>query len=147
MSSDYDRELAAYTHRLRASIEWTIDSGGTAYLYTSVHVEVDSLLDIVESPGGLSVYHLAEFGAQGWESVGVVPRTYSGSSVYKSKNKRTGGPLGGGYTMQQVSLSGNVVGAYVILRLPITFETRQARDGLIDEIAKRNFEAEFGPRA
>ena len=142
----YDEVLAQYTKKIVSGIDRITEQGGTAYLYSQVHLDVDSSINSVEDAEGLDLTQLSGAGAVGWEVVGVVPRTYSGSESYRSKNRRTGGPLGMGYTEQKVSLSGNVVGAYAILKLPITRESREWFHDLILATCERNFVKARGPR-
>jgi hypothetical protein len=144
--ADYNSKVDAYVSRVTTSIDSVLAAGGTAYLYASTYLDVDALFEDIKGPEGLSLAGLGSWGASGWEVVGVVPRTYSGSKTYVAKNKVTATSWGGGSTVQQMSLSGNVIGAYSLLRLPITTSTRSLYDEEIRKVSTRNIVNELGPR-
>lgn len=124
---NYDQEISSYVHQAMENIKNTLAGEDVAYLYKSVHVPVDSLIDEVSAERGLDLSDVTMAGSVGWEVVGVVPRTYSGSQSYVARRKMTGSSFGGGSTLQQLSLSGNIIGVYLIMRWPITKETLATR--------------------
>jgi len=104
------------------------------------------MIEDISDQEGLDLYDLSMLGAIGWEVITAIPRTYSGSKSYVSKNKITAASWGGGSTVQRVSLSGNVVGAYLLMKLPITAATRASLDSIISSVLTTNVSERIGPR-
>ena len=132
----YDEQLRSYMANALAHLDRLIQTGGTAFLYRTVHLDIDSMLEDIEAASGLDLFDLNHAGVIGWEIVAAVPRTYSGSQSYISKNKITATSWGGGSTTQRVSLSGNVVGSYVLMKLAVDGRNRE----LLDETIRTTLE-------
>lgn len=143
---NYDAKVDGYVTHVVEQMDRLIATGATAYVYKEEFLEVDSLFEQMGDAQGLDLFDLVTSGAAGWEVVATIPRTYSGSQTYVSKNKMTATSFGGGSTTQRVSLSGNVVGAYLLMRLPVTSETRALHDGTIRAALKVAVTKRNGPR-
>jgi hypothetical protein len=124
----------------RKRINDTLEAGGPAWLYKSSYVPVDAQIEQVSDPIGLQLGALNEAGWSGWEVIGVVPRTYAGSQTYIARSSMTMRNWGGEKTNQRTSLSGNVIGVYVLLRMRITPECLALRGAEIDEVIRLNCE-------
>lgn len=144
--ADYDAAMTRELHQLIAQIDQSLQSQEAVYLYKTVYQEVDSMIEDQAPEIGLDLKQLNTDGMRGWEVVGVVPRTYSGSQSFISKNKVTATSWGGGSTTQRYSLSGNVVGAYFLMRLTVTAQNRVALDTAIHEVMMIQLAGELGPR-
>lgn len=144
--SAWDQYLQQYVDWLKSRIDAVIEVGGTAYLYNSVYVEVDSQLESMDAPAGLDLNPIALLGADGWETVGVLPRSYSGSQSYFARSRMTSRDWGGQKLEQRIALSGNLIGSYVMLRLPITRATRLHYDAVIMDSCRSHVEAQIGNR-
>lgn len=140
----YDAQLASFIRVAKEDIEKVVSAGGVAYLYSGIYVEVDAQLNSVQPALGLPLSELASWGANAWEVVGVVPRTYSGTESYLAKSRMTLRDWGGVKTEQKVASSGNVIGAYVLMKLPITERSISHQGPLIDQSLQFNFESSFG---
>ena len=142
----YDERLAAYSANALATIDAAVGAGGTSFLYRTVHLDVDSLMEEQRPSSGMDLFDLNHSGALGWEVVASIPRTYSGSQTYVAKNKVTATSFGGGSTVQRVSLSGNVVGTYVLMKLAITSMNRAPLDEWIRRILADSAKERLGAR-
>ena len=142
----HDAKVVSYVTNALSRIDALCAAQGSAYLYRQIHVDVDSMMEEMHEAGGIDMFDLNMAGAHGWEAIGVIPRTYSGSQSYISKNKMTATSFGGGSTTQRVSLSGNIVGVYLLLRLAVTPSTRAELDGVIRETLTKSVTERLGPR-
>jgi hypothetical protein len=108
---------------LWGDIQSTLDQGRLAYLYRSVYVPVDSILQD-EVLGTFDIEELQRLGLEGWEIVAVVPRT-AGISL-ENYTGLTTQAWGGG-------IGGNVMGVHVLLRYAVTPEGLEASRDDIDD--------------
>jgi hypothetical protein len=140
---EYQEQLAAFVREAKADIARVIASGGTAYLYSALHVEVDAQFGTANEPVGLPLIELASWGANGWEVVGVVPRTYSGQESYLAKSRMTMRDWGGVKTEHRSTTSGNVMGVYLLMKLAVTAESASSLEAVIEQALESNFESTF----
>jgi len=75
------------------------------------------------------VGQLQAMGWMGWEVVGIIPITF-GSTLYNEV---------GGNTVNAAAYGGLVVGAQVLLRLPITKGTLESRREYISSLVQAEF--------
>lgn len=115
--------LTVFLEQRVAALQALIDQGVTPYLYSSIQIDSQSYFNESPNPkawnfktatgpigASTDVSHLQSLGWRGWEVVGVVPVTF-GSTLYNTI---------GGSTVYAASYGGLVVGAQLLLRLPIT---------------------------
>jgi len=124
-----------------ASIEATLAQGVTPYLYEIL--TVDGLSYFHDSPNPNSWWNfktqtrnvgtvtdaarLQQLGWNGWEVVGVIPITFGGSQYNNV----------GGNTVHAAAYGGLVVGAQLLLRLPISERfLKESQQVVIDQLAK-----------
>jgi len=84
------------------------DRGSSLYLYSSVYLGVDSTF---HDQGELADFDLAELqakGLDGWQVIGVIPRTHGIALTNTSSGSTWGESWGAG-------IGGNVIGVYVLL--------------------------------
>jgi hypothetical protein len=89
-----------------------LESGIPVTIFESLYLAVDSVIDGVRMADDLELRELRRRGLEGWEVVGVIPRT-AGVAL---NNQDMSGMLksyGGG-------MGGNVVGVHVLLRRAVT---------------------------
>jgi len=147
----YDSEVETHVAWAISQIDSVTAAGGTAHLYRWMHLDVDSMMDASEAAQGLDLFEMNMLGAAGWEIVATVPRTYSGSQTYVAKGRASlaSAMYGVGVphnSVQKVSLSGNVVGAYLLLRLEISSATRVFQERTIRETVSLTVQQRMGPR-
>lgn len=131
-------DLSEFTARTRADIDAVVAAGGTAYLVSAVHLDLDAQIGGEGSPpSGVALAEVAAMSARGWEVVAALPRTASVAQQYDERSKMTMRDWGGQRTVTMVPFSGNVVGTYLLLRLPITKQTRALHDGEIEPACAR----------
>jgi hypothetical protein len=97
---------------ISARVEQLFDqvrSGGRAFLYGSLYLAVDSIVNEEAMAGGFDVGELRSLGLDGWDIVGVIPRTLG-----LALNNRTVDPFGP--TSYGGGMGGNVVGVHLLLR-------------------------------
>lgn len=106
--------------------------GITPYLYRVIHVNAQSQMidETVGSPPDVS--ELQQFGWLGWEAVGTIPTTY-GHALENTD-------ITAGWTKSYgAGIGGLVVGAYILMRLPITPETLREREAEIVSLLREEF--------
>lgn len=126
----------------RAKMLAALDAGTDVWLYRSTHVAVDAQIESVVEPLGLDLRGVYEAGWAGWEVVSIVPRTYSGTQSYYAVSSMTMRDWGGQRTEQQLGLSENVIGVYVLQRLRITPGRLSVPNGDIDQAILENYRPE-----
>lgn len=101
----------------------TVSAGRTAFLYRSVYVEVDSVVN-KDVTGEFDITQLQVLGLDGWEIVAVIPRTLGVAIQNLSLTEGWGAGMGG-----------NVAGVHVLLRLTVDgTNVEEARAELEDVI-------------
>lgn len=105
-----ERSRSQYANAAMTRIERTLSEGRTPAIYRSVLMATD--YSFMSQLGGArpDVLPLAELGWDGWEIVGIVPRT-TGIALTN---------LSGGQSFYGGGVGGLTDGAYVLMRLPIT---------------------------
>ena len=103
-----------------ASLEAVLDEGLTPYVYQSIHIDAHSNFNGDVIGGAPNLSELTALGLIGWEVIGTVPTTY-GEAL---KNTSTGSTYG---TTWGAGVGGLVIGAYVLLRLPVTRQVLSTR--------------------
>jgi len=119
------RRLDAFVEGRLAALTNLIESGVTPFLYDTFIIDSQSYFRESHNPGAWSfktavdpvgaptdITYLQNLGWLGWEVVATVPVTY-GSTLYNTV---------GGNTVYAAAYGGLVVGAQVLLRLPLTRE-------------------------
>jgi hypothetical protein len=126
--AERDKEyLTASREKMRRSL----NLGLPVWVHRATYVEVDAQVGALNDPAGLDIRALNGAGYAGWESVAVIPRTYSSAQGYLAMGRLSWRDWGGQRTSHQVGLSGNVVGVYVLQRLQVTLDSL---DAMADEI-------------
>jgi len=105
-----ERSRSEYADAAMARIELTLSEGRTPAVYRSVLMATD--YSFMSQVGGTrpDVLPLAELGWDGWEIVGIVPRT-TGIALTN---------LAGGQSFYGGGVGGLTDGAYLLMRLPVT---------------------------
>lgn len=105
-----ERSRSEYTEAAMARIERTLSEGRTPAIYRTVLMTTD--YSFMNQVGGTrpDVLPLAELGWDGWEIVGIVPRT-TGIALTN---------LAGGQSFYGGGVGGLTDGAYLLMRLPVT---------------------------
>ena len=105
-----ERSRSEYVEAAIARIERTLSEGRTPAIYRSVLMATD--YSFMSQVGGSrpDVLPLAELGWDGWEIVGIVPRT-TGIALTN---------LAGGQSFYGGGVGGLTDGAYLLMRLPVT---------------------------
>jgi hypothetical protein len=103
---------SSYVDAQMALINANAAAGRDTYLYEQTYVEVDSTLN-EEALGTFDIAELQQLGLEGWEVVGIVPRT---TSVLMS-NAAIGRSMGASWG---VGMGGNVIGVYILLKYTIS---------------------------
>ena len=102
----------------------TLDAGRRAFLYESVYVPVDSIVNEERAASSFTLEPLAARGYEGWEVVATVPRTMGVALENRSFGSTMGTTWGAG-------MGGNVVGVHVVLRLAVDPDDRGATEPLV----------------
>jgi hypothetical protein len=105
-------QLEADTADLRADyfaqVRTTVLGGSDAFLYRSLYVPVDSVVNDAQVADEFDVSTLQVLGLTGWQVIGVVPKTVGVGLSNSSIGTTFGTTWGGG-------LGGNVMGVYLLL--------------------------------
>lgn len=136
---EFEERRREYIESHWTLIRGTIADGRTAYLYRSTYVPVDSIVEN-ETTGTFDIAELRVHGMSGWEVVGVLPRTIGVGLTNKSYGSTSGETWGAG-------LGGNVLGAYVLLRFPVTPDSLAQSTELVDEFLAEDADAALLGRA
>jgi uncharacterized Zn finger protein (UPF0148 family) len=93
-------------------IKKKLENGKDIYMYKSAYIPVDSIIlkEVVAATFDIST--LQAFGLEGWEVVGVVPRTVGSGLENVSMGRTSGQTWGGG-------MGGNVVGVHILMKKKI----------------------------
>lgn len=110
-------------------LEQSVASGKRAYLYESVYIPVDSVVTDSPIASSFSIGALRNLGVDGWEIVGVVPRTIGVGLVNSSFGDTSGDTWGAG-------VGGNIAGVYVILKMDALAQKMIPES--IEEYVRRN---------
>jgi hypothetical protein len=103
-----DQERAGVQDLIREA-EKRVGNGQDAFLYHSVYLPVDSRILDQNVVNQFNVRSIQQIGLQGWEVVGVVPRTDGRGLTNTSVGSTTGTTWGGG-------MGGNVIGVHILLK-------------------------------
>ena len=128
--------LKTFLENRISGLEALLEQGVTPYLYDSIHIDSQSYFNESPNPGAWNfrtsteavgalpmIDQLQFLGWQGWDVVGVIPITF-GSTLYNNV---------GGNTVNAAAYGGLVVGANLLLRLPITHSyLEQNRESVIE---------------
>jgi hypothetical protein len=124
--------LGYFMTRRFAEVEEILALGVVPYIYEVIAIDATSNMNGNTVGAIPDLTELTTFGWQGWELVGVVPSTYGEGLQNVSYGASSGNTWGAG-------IGGLVIGAYLLLRMPVT---RQMLDTKRDWIQTR-FEKEF----
>jgi len=124
----YERYIAERLAGLR-----TLHSRGiTPYLYRVLLMDAQSQMNDQKVGSPPDTSELQQFGWLGWEAVGVIPTTYGqgleNTDITAGWTKSWGAGIGG-----------LVVGAYVLMRLPITAEALRQNESEIVALLREEF--------
>ena len=100
-----DQQVAAFTGRL--------SNDAPIYLFQRIYCRVDSRINDEDLATGFHLGDVEQLGADGWQIVGIVPRTIGISLTNISSGSIHGTTWGAG-------MGGNVAGVYVLLQLNVT---------------------------
>jgi hypothetical protein len=109
-----------------------IAAGDAVYLHESIYLPVDSRVVDEEVCRRFSIEPLSRLGIEGWEVVGIVPRTVGVGLTNRSVGSTMGESWGAG-------VGGNVVGVHVLLRLKAT--PSNCSDRMLFDYAMRHLDA------
>lgn len=106
-----------------------IENGEQIFLYDSIYVPVDSIVNEEALNEDFSISILRKAGLQGWEVVGILPRTVSIGLTNRV--------LGAGDTAISwgAGLGGNVMGVHIILKMEMSRQNL-SDDFLMDYITR-----------
>jgi hypothetical protein len=119
----------AYVAEALARLEATLTAGRSVSLYESVYVPVDSVVNDEMLANNFDLLQIQTLGWDGWEVVGVVPRTVGVGLMN----------VGGGGKTWGAGLGGNVAGVHVLLRLVVQPAEAQSTWLLLEEHLARTF--------
>ena len=108
---EIDRRSAAMT--TAKALKRRILAGEPVYLYENVYLDVNSRVVDESVCRQFSIEPLCKLGLEGWEVMGIVPRTVGIALTNRSFGSSSGETWGAG-------VGGNIVGVYVLLRLVAT---------------------------
>jgi hypothetical protein len=107
-----------------------IDNGEVLFLYQSVYLPVDSVVVEERIISEFTIAALRPLGFDGWDIVGIVPRTIGIGLTNSSYGASTGTTWGAG-------VGGNIVGVHVLLKKEIS-ATHRVSDEYLEEYIKEN---------
>ena len=136
------RRLQEFTETRLKDLDDLLTQGVTPYLYDVLHINAKSYFNESPNPRAWSfktetgqigadpdVTELQALGWMGWEVVGIIPITF-GSTLYNEV---------GGNTVNAAAYGGLVVGAQVLVRLPITKGSLDSRRDYISSLIQHEF--------
>lgn len=137
-SAHLDAQRADYVAACKALIASNLAVGRPAYLHNSVYLQVDS--EVMGEPAGVwDIALLQSLGMEGWEIVGIVPRTSGIGLTNTTAGTRYPETSWGG------GIGGNIVGAYILLRytmIPDNGDGSASRvEKFLNDVAARMFPA------
>lgn len=100
-----DQQVAAFTGKL--------SNDTPIYLFQRIYCRVDSRINDEDLANNFQLGAVEELGADGWQIVGIVPRTIGVGLKNTSYGNTSGTTWGAG-------MGGNVAGVYVLLQLNVT---------------------------
>jgi hypothetical protein len=119
----------AYVTEALARLAATFSAGRSVSLYESIYVPVDSVVNDESLANDFDLLQIQTLGWQGWDVVGVVPRTVGVGLVN----------VGGGSKAWGAGMGGNVAGVHILLRLIVQPAEAQAAGPLLEEHLARTF--------
>ena len=90
-----------------------IENGEKIYLYDTVYAPVDSIVNGDTLHDEFSIGLLRRLGLQGWEVVGIVPRTFGVGLTNRAVGSTFGETWGAG-------LGGNVMGGHIMIKMDVS---------------------------
>lgn len=96
-------------------VQTSVQKGKARFLYNFVFLSVDSVLLKKSFCQGFEIHELQRMGLDGWEVIGIVPKTVGVGLENVSIGSTSGQTYGGG-------IGGNVAGVYVLLKKVIHSE-------------------------
>jgi hypothetical protein len=114
--------------QIKDSLRKRLHANKPVFLYDSVFVSVDSVLDDEELAEDFDLTLIRKLGLLGWDIVQAVPKTI-GIGLKNMNTTGLGGEEWGG------GIGGNVVGVHIIIRKTISFSDL-ADDSTKDEIGQ-----------
>lgn len=112
------------------SLRNSINNGEISFFYQSIYLPVDSTVVKEKTVSEFSVKALRPLGLNGWDIVGIVPKTLG----LGLENSSFGSTMG---TTWGAGVGGNVVGVYVLLKKEIS-ATRNFSDEFLEEYISEN---------
>ncbi len=112
------------------SLRNSINNGEVSFFYQSVYLPVDSTVVKEKTASEFSVKALRPLGLNGWDIVGIVPKTLG----LGLENSSFGSTMG---TTWGAGVGGNVVGVYVLLKKEFS-ATRNFSDEFLEEYISEN---------
>jgi ribosomal protein L40E len=112
------------------SLRNRMNSGEVSFLYQSVYLPVDSVIMKEKTVQEFSLKAIQPLGFDGWDIVGIVPKTLGLGLENSSFGSTMGTTWGGG-------IGGNVVGVYVLLKKEISAE-RNVLDEFLEKYISEN---------
>lgn len=100
-----DQQVAGFTSKL--------SNDAPMYLFQRIYCPVDSLVNNEDLANDFRLEAVEQLGADGWQIVGIVPRTIGVGLKNTSYGNTSGTTWGAG-------MGGNVAGVYVLLQLNVT---------------------------
>lgn len=118
-AADEERLERARVQQLRDGIIRRMAKGQKCYLYESLHVSVDSVIQGERSTPHFDIKRIQAAGLDGWEIIGVVPQT-SGVAL---ENVSIGSTMG---VTWGAGMGGNVIGVHILLRKEVFLSELQS---------------------
>jgi hypothetical protein len=119
----------AYVREASGRLAATLSSGRSVSLYESIYVPVDSEVNGEALAGEFDLLQIQTLGWQGWDVVGVVPRTAGVGLFNTSAGSKSWG----------AGMGGNVAGVHVLLRFIVEPDDAVAAAAILDEHLARTF--------
>lgn len=116
-----------------------IASGEKIFLYDSIYIPVDSIVNQETLLKEFSLDVLRKVGLQGWEVVGIIPRTLGVSLT----NSLIGPTPGSSPESWGAGLGGNVMGVHIILQMEAS--QRNISDDFLLDYVRRNMDSFLTP--
>jgi len=115
-----------------AEIEALLSQGITPFIYDTIVISTQSTMNGQRLGEAPDLAQLRQYGWAGWEIVGTVPSTHGEALKNVSYGASSGETWGAG-------IGGIVVGAYLLMRLPITRGLYEERRPQLVELLDKEF--------
>lgn len=129
-SEQYNLYLTEIIKAKVQSIRDRINSGEISFLYQSIYLPVDSIVVKEKTIQEFSIKAIRPLGFDGWDIVGIVPKTLG----VGLENSSIGSTMG---TTWGAGIGGNIVGVYVLLKKEVS-AIRNVSDNFLEKHVSEN---------